>query len=147
MDEFASDDPVATHETIARFTHPGEWDGEHLAPDSILCDDLMMADRGWSVQRMERTSSSLANYAASQAKRDPTTVELAVARVEVVRSVLDQEKARCFFVIEDKLPDNVAHAVVFGPRGMKKGEVRKRRAMLIDILNRKPMAGAFTGPT
>jgi hypothetical protein len=139
LDESESLDPVGDVETIARFTNPDEWDddGVHLRPDSIQSDDLIKIARGWSVHRVESTSLEQATKASEEAGKDTITVVVAIAGVASVRAIVDQAGSRCFFVLENAVPDNDCHALVYVQRGLGKGKVRQHRAKLIDALLRK----------
>ena len=138
MNEDDSLDPVAPWETLGRLCPPEAWDGNFLRPDFVLCDDLMKADRGWSVQRAECTSLALATTTASGIGIDPAVATVAVAQASAVRAIKTASGDQAFFVMENFVQGNPAHALVYSRQELKKkGPVRMVRDRLIGLLIRK----------
>ena len=121
MNEDNSLDPVAPRETLGRLCAPDARDGEFLRPDCIPSDDLMEAARGWSVQRTECTSLGLATNIAQGLEIDPAVATVAIAPVSAVREIETPSGQQAFLVVENFLPGNPAHALVYSRRDLKRG--------------------------
>ena len=140
MDESASLDPVASSETLGRFCRPDQWDQDKLRPDAIQLDDLTKTERGWSVQRVERTSRTLAIECANQIPQiDATTASVALVDTSDVRGVRAPDGYQAFVVMENSLADNPAHALVFLQVTLGKGQLRLLRDRLISLIRRADM--------
>jgi hypothetical protein len=141
VNEDDSLDPVAPWETLGRLCPPEAWDGNFLRPDFILRDDLMKAARGWSVQRAECTSLDLARAIATGLEIDPAVTTVAAAPASAVRGIKTTSGEQAFLIIENFLPGNPAHALVYSRPDLKRGPVKMVRDRLIGLLIRKSGLG------
>tara|TARA_B100001971_G_C18203456_1_gene546089 strand:+ start:180 stop:656 length:477 start_codon:yes stop_codon:yes gene_type:complete len=132
-----SPDIVDDSENLIRFWHSPEHidEDDNLLPSAISTSDLKK--HGFSVDREEFSSRE---YQDKQAKireeKDPEkrkSRSLSTFKCKNVRKILSAEDDRAFVVVDDGIPENIAHTHIFSLK-YGDGTIRKHRIDLIDLL-------------
>lgn len=134
---------VVNDEKLGRFIYRDDWvdDYGNLTPAAIPIDELRLPERkGVSVARLDKMSENEISDKLEEhrSKTESNTSWVACTQAENIRNLRTGQNNRLFCVIDDAVPDFLAHALVRLHKngGLKRQVARRYRKCLLELFDR-----------